>query len=115
MSEGRIYTIDGGAVVRKTDPPLPTKESLENVSWFFAQLFPKYDEFVSIVLPAYEAIRLWKPDPDRIVRLQEQIARSRDAGKRALLIKHFVIARASLVIQGFRDFLFVSGSPMTTS
>ena len=43
MSEGRIYTIDGGAVVRKTDPPLPTKESLENVSWFFAQLFPKYD------------------------------------------------------------------------
>ena len=89
MSEGRIYTIDGGAVVRKTDPPLPTKESLENVSWFFAQLFPKYDEFVSIVLPAYEAIRLWKPDPDRIVRLQEQIARSRDARKKSFIDKTF--------------------------
>lgn len=89
MSEGRIYTIDGGAVVRKTDPPLPMKESLENVSWFFAQIFPKYDEFVSIVLPAYEAIRLWKPDPDRIVRLQEQIARSRDARKKSFIDKTF--------------------------
>lgn len=89
MSERRIYTIDGGAVVRKTTPPLPAKESLENLSWFFAQIFPKYDEFVPIVLPAYEAIRMWKPGPDRVSQLQAQIVRSRDSRKKSFLEKTF--------------------------
>ncbi|MDG1206106.1 MAG: lipopolysaccharide kinase InaA family protein [Pseudomonadales bacterium] len=105
MSESRIYTIDGGAVVRKSDPPLATSLSLENLSWFFAQLFPKYDELVPIVLPAYEAIRLWKPDPDRIVRLREQISHSRDSRKKSFLEKTYRDCTRFICRSSFFQFL----------
>ena len=89
MSQRRIYTIDGGGIVRKSEPPLPEMRSLENLSLFLAQFFPKFDEFAQIVFPAYEAVRGWSPDPDRIVTLHEQIRRSRESRKRYYLDKAF--------------------------
>ena len=39
MSHKRIYTIDGGGVVRKSESTLAELASMENLSWFFAQFF----------------------------------------------------------------------------
>ncbi|MBV1876233.1 MAG: phosphotransferase [Pseudomonadales bacterium] len=89
MSQGRIYTIDGGGVVRKTDSSLAEPESLENLSWFFAQYFSKYDEFVQVVFPAYEAVRGWAADPDRVIDLHGKINSSRQIRKKAYLNKAF--------------------------
>ena len=87
MSKGRIYTIDGGGIARKSDPPLPLRESLNNLSCFFAQFFPKFDGFAQIVFLAYESVRGWSRDPERIVSLHEEIARSRESRKKNYLDK----------------------------
>ena len=89
MNQGRIYTIDGGEVVRKSTPPLPEKESLENLSWFFAQFFPRFDDLVQVVLPAYDAVRGWNADPARVIDLHSQIMQSRDSRKQNYLDKAF--------------------------
>lgn len=89
MSEGRIYTIDGGGVTRRSDPPLEEKASLENLSWFFAQFFPRFDDLVQVVLPAYDAVRGWVADPARVIDLYSQITLSRDSRKRYYLDKAF--------------------------
>jgi tRNA A-37 threonylcarbamoyl transferase component Bud32 len=89
MSEGRMYTIDGGGVTRKSDPPLSEKASLENLSWFFAQFFPRFDDLVQVVLPAYDAVRGWEADPDRVIDLHSQIISSRDSRKCSYLDKAF--------------------------
>lgn len=89
MNEGRIYTIDGGEVVKKSTPPLPEKASLENLSWFFAQFFPRFDDLVQVVLPAYDAVRGWHADPARVIDLHGQILRSRDSRKENYLDKAF--------------------------
>ncbi|MFN3235955.1 MAG: lipopolysaccharide kinase InaA family protein [Pseudomonadales bacterium] len=89
MNDGRIYTIDGGEVVRKSTPPLPEAASLENLSWFFAQFFPRFDELVQVVMPAYDAVRGWHADPARVIELHAQILRSRDSRKQYYLEKAF--------------------------
>ena len=89
ISQGRIFTIDGGEVIRKTKPPLRKRPSLENLSWFFAQLVPEFDEFVPVVLPAYDAVRGWAADPDRLIHLHRAIYQSRESRKRYYLDKVF--------------------------
>lgn len=89
MSEGRIYTIDGGGVTRKSEPPLQEKASLDNLSWFFAQFFPRFDDLAQVVLPAYDAVRGWQADPGRVIDLHSQILASRDSRKRSYLDKAF--------------------------
>ena len=89
MSGGRIYTIDGGGVTRKSEPPLEEKASLENLSWFFAQFFPRFDDLGQVVLPAYDAVRGWAADPGRVIDLHSQITLSRDSRKRYYLDKAF--------------------------
>ncbi|MFT6751389.1 MAG: tRNA A-37 threonylcarbamoyl transferase component Bud32 [Candidatus Azotimanducaceae bacterium] len=89
MSHKRIYTIDGGGVVRKSEPPLAELASMENLSWFFAQFFPKFDDLIQIVFPAYEAVRGWGPDPDRVVTLFKKVTESRESRKKYYLDKAF--------------------------
>ncbi len=89
MNGGRMYTIDGGEVVQKSTPPLPEQASLENLSWFFAQFFPRFDELVQVVLPAYDAVRGWHTDPARVIDLHSQIIQSRESRKQGYLDKAF--------------------------
>ncbi|HIG41317.1 MAG TPA: hypothetical protein EYQ14_12360 [Gammaproteobacteria bacterium] len=89
MSKNKIYTIDGGGIVRDSVPPLREDLSLKNLSWFFAQFFPKFDEFVQIVFPAYETVRGWSADPDRVISLHEKVTLSREARKKHYLDKAF--------------------------
>lgn len=89
MNDGRMYTIDGGEVIQKSSPPLTEQASLENLSWFFAQLFPRFDDLVQVVLPAYDAVRGWHADPARVIDLHSQILQSRDSRKQSYLDKAF--------------------------
>jgi len=89
MKDSRIYTIDGGEVVQKSATPLQEAGSLENLSWFFAQFFPRFDELVQVVLPAYDAVRGWQTDPARVIDLHGQILKSRESRKETYLEKAF--------------------------
>tara|TARA_R110002110_G_scaffold204750_8_gene416215 strand:- start:667 stop:2109 length:1443 start_codon:yes stop_codon:yes gene_type:complete len=105
ISDGRIYTIDGGGVTRKSEPPLEEKSSLENLSWFFAQFFPRFDELAQVVLPAYDAVRGWAADPGRVIDLHSQIIASRDSRKRTYLDKAFRDCTRFRCESNFRRFL----------
>ncbi|MEX0943032.1 MAG: lipopolysaccharide kinase InaA family protein [Pseudomonadales bacterium] len=89
MSNGRLYTIDGGDIVRRSHPPLAERSSLRNVGMFFAQFFPRYDHLVEIVLPAYEAVRGWDMQPTRLEDLAREIETSRSRRKRLCIDKAF--------------------------
>jgi len=89
IRHNRIYTIDGGGIIRKSEPPLADHDSIENLSWFFAQFFPKFDELIQIVFPAYEAVRGWGPDPERVITLFEDVTQSRESRKKDYLEKAF--------------------------
>lgn len=52
LSEGEIYTLDGGDL-RVQDKPLDINNSLTNLGLLFAQLIPANDTFVPSVLPIY--------------------------------------------------------------
>jgi tRNA A-37 threonylcarbamoyl transferase component Bud32 len=89
MSDRRVYTIDGGGIVRRSESPLIESLSIENLSWFFAQYFPRFDEFSEIVLPVYETVRGWTANPDRVDSLSRQIVRSRESRKKHYMSKIF--------------------------
>ncbi len=105
MSQSRMYTIDGGGIVRKSAPPLVESMSIENLSWFFAQFFPRFDEFVQLVLPAYDAVRGWPADPERVINLHSQINQSRELRKKAYLAKSFRDCTRFLCRSSFTKFL----------
>ena len=88
-SKGRLFTIDGGGVSRITKGALPVGFSLHNLGWFFAQFYPRFDEFVSIVLPAYEAVRNWDADQRRAKMLRREVAKNRESRKKDYLDKVF--------------------------
>lgn len=89
LSEGKLYTIDGGDINKKSEPPLPEGPSLKNLGLFFAQFFPKYDDFVQIALPAYEAVRGWEFSETRFQKLEEEIGANRERRKKVYISKAF--------------------------
>jgi len=105
MSHKRIYTIDGGGVVRKSEPPLAELASMENLSWFFAQFFPKFDDLIQIVFPAYEAVRGWGPDPERVVNLFKRVTESRESRKKYYLEKAFRDCTRFVCQSSFKRFM----------
>lgn len=89
LASGKLYTIDGGHVVSRSRLPLPEATSLDNLGLFFAQLYPRFDEFVPIVLPAYETVRGWSMDGARLQRLGMAIAVNRSHRKKNYIAKAF--------------------------
>lgn len=89
LSGGKLYTIDGGDIVKRSRPPLAEAPSLRNLGMFFAQFYPRYDELVEIVLPAYESVRGWRMDASRLGKIAQQISRSRESRKQTCLSKAF--------------------------
>lgn len=89
LSGGKLYTIDGGGVVRRSRPPLPEAVSLRNVGMFFAQFYPRFDDFIQTVLPAYEAVRGWEINQRRLRKLCREVINNRERRKRAYINKAF--------------------------
>lgn len=90
LSGGRLFTIDGGDVDAGAYPgPLSESASLANLALFFAQFHNQTDESISIVLPAYEAVREWRRAGNRTLALKEQVRDQRDRRKRAFIDKAF--------------------------
>lgn len=113
LSGGKLFTIDGGDIVRRSEPPLPERISLENVGMFFAQFYPRYDDLVHIVLPAYEAVRGWDVRPSRIATLARQIERNRARRKRFCINKAFRDCTRFLCDQSLSRFLVCERSTYT--
>ena len=89
LSNGRLFTIDGGGISKITKGELPVGLSLRNLGWFFAQFYASFDEFVSIVLPAYEAVRRWDADERRVEALLLEVVKNRESRKKDYLDKVF--------------------------
>lgn len=89
LAGGKLYTIDGGDIVKRSRPPLSEAPSLRNLGMFFAQFYPRYDELVQIVLPAYEAVRGWNMDSSRLQLIGREIVRNRERRKKTCLAKAF--------------------------
>jgi len=89
LSNGRLFTIDGGGISKVTEGALPVGLSLHNLGWFFAQFYPRFDEFVNIVLPAYEAVRAWDAHEPRIEALRQEVLKNRESRKKDYLDKVF--------------------------
>lgn len=84
-----LYTIDGGAVRRKSDRPLPEVESLRNLAEFLAQLFPIFDSHAAGVLSHYQQTRGWIEDDSRLGRLIAELQRCRNTRQRSYIGKAF--------------------------
>ena len=82
LSEGKIDAIDGGAVERKGEGPLPERTSLKNLALFFAQFYPRFDVLIDEVFARYEEYRGWRPDKGRSLRFRREVLRSRETRKR---------------------------------
>ena len=89
LSGGKIHTIDGGGIERKSAGPLPETASLRNLALFFAQLYPRFDKMVDHVFGDYESLREWYPDAMRVDRFHDEIQKSREARKRTYIGKAF--------------------------
>ena len=89
LSGGRLFTIDGGGISKVTKGALPVGLSLHNLGWFFAQFYPRFDEFVDVVLPAYEAVRAWDADTQRVETLRGEVEKNRESRKKDYLDKVF--------------------------
>lgn len=89
LSSGRLFTIDGGDIVKRSRPPLAEAASLRNLGMFFAQFYPRHDNFARVVLPAYEAVRGWTMDESRLERIAREITANREKRKRIYISKAF--------------------------
>ncbi len=89
LSSGRLFTIDGGDIVKRSSPPLGEAASLKNLGMFFAQFYPRHDGFAGVVLPAYEAVRGWTMDESRVERIAREISSNREKRKRMYISKAF--------------------------
>lgn len=89
LSEGKISTIDGGAVERKGEGPLPERSSLKNLAMFFAQFYPRFDLLIDDVFRQYEEYRGWRPDEVRLRRFRSEVLRCRETRKRNYISKTF--------------------------
>ncbi|MCB1645149.1 MAG: serine/threonine protein kinase [Pseudomonadales bacterium] len=105
MADNRLYTIDGGGISRRSEPPLPRSHSLNNLGLFFAQFFPTFDEMVRVVFPAYEAIRGWGADASRLPELRREILRNRENRKRNYLDKVFRDCTRFLCRSSLKEFM----------
>ena len=90
LSEGRLFTIDGGGIDAADDlSPLSETGSLNNLGLFFAQFHKRVDVLARVVLPAYEAVREWERDDARLGRLLDAIATQRRRRKKDYIDKAF--------------------------
>jgi tRNA A-37 threonylcarbamoyl transferase component Bud32 len=89
LSEGRINTIDGGAVENKGEEQLTEQSSLKNLALFFAQFFPRFDVLIGEVFCRYEEYRGWQVDEGRLQRFRSEVLRCRESRKRNYIDKTF--------------------------
>ena len=59
ISNGLIYSLDG-ADIQSVNHAIGKNVGLNNLAWLFAQLYPKYDQWVDQVLDCYKSDIEWK-------------------------------------------------------
>ncbi|MFP6805932.1 MAG: lipopolysaccharide kinase InaA family protein [Pseudomonadales bacterium] len=104
LSEGRINTIDGGAVERKGEGALNEGASMRNLALFFAQFYSGFDELIDDVFLKYEQYREWVPDHGRLERLKDEVVLSRETRKKNYIDKSFRDCTRFLCTEKFSRF-----------
>ena len=89
LSDGRINTIDGGAVEHKAEQMLAENPSLKNLALFFAQFYPKSDVLIDQVFKKYVVYRDWSHDESGLRELKTEVLKSRESRKRDYVDKAF--------------------------
>ena len=81
LSEGKIHTIDGGAVEQTGEIPLLEKPSLSNLALFFAQLYPRFDVLIDDVFNRYMEYRGWQIAEGQLLQFENEVRRLREIRK----------------------------------
>ena len=87
IQQDRVYTIDGGHVVRSLH--LSQARSLDNLSLFLAQFQSDIDESIPALLALYESARGWPPHPERLGNLLARVGKHRMDRKQDYIAKAF--------------------------
>jgi tRNA A-37 threonylcarbamoyl transferase component Bud32 len=89
LSNGRINTIDGGAVEHRGEGSLTEAASLKNLALFFAQFYPRFDVLIDQVFKEYVSCRQWDNDEALIEKLRREVLRCREERKHNYIEKSF--------------------------
>ena len=85
----RLYMVDGGALLRKTQTPLSVAKSLDNLAQFFAQFQPRFAPLIPPALANYRQHRGWQADEARQAHLHKRLQHYRRARKANYIQKAF--------------------------
>ena len=85
----RLYMIDGGAILRKTQTALSEAKSLDNLAQFFAQFQPRFDPLIPQALESYRQHRGWQEDESRETHLHNRLQQYRRARRAKYIQKAF--------------------------
>jgi tRNA A-37 threonylcarbamoyl transferase component Bud32 len=89
LSDGRLYTLDGGGIHDADVDELSVKRSRDNLALFFAQFYPDDDCLIDTVLPGYLKRRAWRSDVLSSAALQQRVRHFRRGRLRRFLKKVF--------------------------
>ncbi len=89
LSDGRINTIDGGAVDHRGEQTLAEVPSLKNLALFFAQFYPRFDVLIDQVFQKYVGYRGWEMTEARLEKFKNEVLRCREFRKRDYIDKSF--------------------------
>jgi hypothetical protein len=104
LSGERLYTLDGGGIRISGDAALSLRQSRDNLARFFAQLYPRFDDLVEVVLPDYTGQRSWPAGQLSGVELLQRVHFFRHRRQRHFLKKIFRDCSAFVCRKDWRSF-----------
>ena len=104
LSDGQLYTLDGGGIRISGNTALPLRQSRDNLARFFAQLYPRYDALVEAVLADYVRQRGWPAGELSVIELLQRVHFFRRRRQRHFLKKIFRDCSAFICKQSWRSY-----------
>jgi tRNA A-37 threonylcarbamoyl transferase component Bud32 len=105
LSDGRLFTLDGGGIHVCPAGELSVKSSRDNLALFFAQFYPEHDYLIDAVLPLYEQRRQYRAGSIPAVHLHERVDYFRRRRQRRFLKKIFRDCSAFLCNRSLRRYM----------
>jgi tRNA A-37 threonylcarbamoyl transferase component Bud32 len=105
LSDGRLFTLDGGGIHVCPAGELSVKSSRNNLALFFAQFYPEHDYLIDAVLPLYEQRRQYRAGSIPAGHLHERVDYFRRRRQRRFLKKIFRDCSAFLCHRSLRRYM----------
>jgi tRNA A-37 threonylcarbamoyl transferase component Bud32 len=107
LSAEQLYTLDGGGIRVSGDAGLSDRHSRDNLARFFAQLYPRFDDLIAVVLPDYVSQRSWAAGRLSRNELLQRVHFFRRRRQRHFLKKVFRDCSAFICKKSWRSFQVV--------